>query len=377
MIAGRDGIIAGIVGHRNQPRVAGAPVFRPGFERLREVGNVFLGDDLFQFLFLSEGTIPPNAQLHQVFAVIVGRIPQIVVRHLHHLFIAQVRIGRNTFVAQAPLDGVFVIGTIGFRSHVPAPEFGFGAQEQGFAHLKQGDIAYSEIIRIHGREHEVGIAAIFLGVYTGARTYPHIHIGSSISGSNAFHVIEFVEKPSVEIAQKYVESTKYYWNSGMFIWKTETIVNEIEYLMPELARITKKISKIIGTPKYEVELPALWSEITPQTIDYGVMEKARKVAVLPAPNLGWSDIGSWDSLAELLPGDADENRILADQVLIHQSHNCLIKQDGSLRLITIAGLDDIVIVDTKDVLLVCKRNETQVVRKIVDILKDNQLTKYL
>lgn len=207
--------------------------------------------------------------------------------------------------------------------------------------------------------------------------YGYIHIGSSISGSNAFHVIEFVEKPSVEIAQKYVESTKYYWNSGMFIWKTETIVNEIEYLMPELARITKKISKIIGTPKYEVELPALWSEITPQTIDYGVMEKARKVAVLPAPNLGWSDIGSWDSLAELLPGDADENRILADQVLIHQSHNCLIKQDGSLRLITIAGLDDIVIVDTKDVLLVCKRNETQVVRKIVDILKDNQLTKYL
>jgi len=207
--------------------------------------------------------------------------------------------------------------------------------------------------------------------------YGYIHRGKLISKFQAYNVARFVEKPDAQKAQEYISSGNYYWNSGMFIWKTSSILGEFHRCMPDLAKTLDEIAPLIYTSTYQALLPDLWEKIKPQTIDYGVMEKAKNVVVLPAVDLGWNDIGSWDSLLDMLQRDVNGNIILANENINISSHNCLIKQDGQVRLIATAGLEDLVIIDTDNALLICKRGETQQVRKIVEILKEKNRTEYL
>jgi len=207
--------------------------------------------------------------------------------------------------------------------------------------------------------------------------YGYIHRGNLIPNAQAFEVARFVEKPDVQKAEEYIKSGDYYWNSGMFIWRTNSILDEFNKCMPDLAKILDEIAQLINTAGYTNRMPDLWGKIKPQTIDYGVMEKASNVVVLPAIDLGWNDIGSWDSLGDMLPCDENGNIIFANENINISSHKCLIKQDGKVRLIATAGLEDLVIVDTDDALLICKRGETQQVRQIVEILKGKNKTEYL
>ena len=210
--------------------------------------------------------------------------------------------------------------------------------------------------------------------------YGYIQQGSSLDGNYKYPVYtvkRFKEKPDEETAQQLLRSGDHSWNSGMFVWRVDTILAEVERQMPQLFEVVKKISSAWGTPEQDDVVQAHWNGLKSQTIDYGVMEKAEKVAVLPAGGLGWSDVGSWDSLFEVLLPDMNGNVATSAQHLALDTHSTLVYSKSDERLVVTIGLDDIVIVDAGDVLMVCKVDQSQKVKDVVEHLKKHHQEKYL
>ena len=210
--------------------------------------------------------------------------------------------------------------------------------------------------------------------------YGYIEQGEALDGEYQYPVYmvkRFREKPDHETAEQMVLSGTHSWNSGMFVWKADAILAELERQMPELFSVIQKISEAWNTPKQEEALQSLWPGIRSQTIDYGIMEKAKQVAVLPAGGLGWSDVGSWDSLFEVLLPDNNGNVSVNAPNLMLDTHNTLVYGSSIERLIVTIGLDDTVIVDAGDVLLLCKTDQSQKVRDVVEHLKKHNQENYL
>lgn len=211
--------------------------------------------------------------------------------------------------------------------------------------------------------------------------YGYIQQGQSLSGGYkypAYEVKSFVEKPDEEVAQKLLRSGQHSWNSGMFIWRTDAILKEIQKQMPDLDETLKEIGSAWGTADQDKVLKDCWHNLKIETIDYGIMEKAEHVAVLPAGGLGWSDVGSWESLFEVLLPDMNGNIATNNNShLAHQTNNTLVYGSNNDRLIVTIGVDDMIIVDTDDILLVCKSDQSQNVRDIVEHLKKHRQEKYL
>jgi len=233
------------------------------------------------------------------------------------------------------------------------------------------------------RAHEVALDGnlITLGIEP---TYPATGFGyiqrgellGSKLGLDAFQVSRFIEKPDEAAAEKMLASGDYSWNSGMFIWRVDRILSEIEHQMPQLAAALTSIGNEWDTPSRQRAIENVWPGINPQTIDYGIMEKASRVAVIPAAGLGWSDVGSWDSLFEVLEGDNKGNIVIGGKHIGLDTQRSLVYIDGKERLIVTMGVEDIVIVDTSDILLVCNKDHAQNVRHVVDQLRDHG-EKYL
>lgn len=194
-----------------------------------------------------------------------------------------------------------------------------------------------------------------------------------VGGFSVFRAERFTEKPSLETAIHMVDSGEYSWNSGMFIWRVERIVEEFQRQMPEFYVQLAEIEATLGTPGYETALGRVWPQVVKQTIDYGVMEGADDVAVIPV-DIGWSDVGSWASLLDLLPADAEGNTVVGLHVGIDTRDTFVFGRD---RLIATIGLEGVVIVDTEDALLVCTKEREQEVRAIVRELEARDEKSYL
>lgn len=210
--------------------------------------------------------------------------------------------------------------------------------------------------------------------------YGYIQQGDVLEGEYEYPVYavrRFMEKPDEATARQFLQSGGYSWNSGMFVWRADTILAEIERQMPELFRAVSSIASAWNTSRREDVLRERWNSLKSQTIDYGVMEKAERVAVLPAGGLGWSDVGSWDSLYEVLIPDADGNVAVNAEHIKIDSHHTLVYSANSQRLMVTIGLDDVIVVDSGDVLLVCKADQAQRVRDVVEQLKKSNREKYL
>ncbi|GAB4580057.1 MAG: hypothetical protein Fur0022_27960 [Anaerolineales bacterium] len=188
-----------------------------------------------------------------------------------------------------------------------------------------------------------------------------------------YRVERFVEKPGLAHAEAYVASGNYAWNSGMFIWRVRRILEEMERHMPDLYAGLLEIENALFTERAEETVDRVFPTLPNQTIDYGIMEKAAQVAVLPV-DIGWHDVGSWSAVYDVLPRDK-ANNVVVGQHVTPDTVNSLIYSPK--RLVATIGLDDLVIVDTDDVLLVCPRSRAQDVKKIVDILKFNGEAGYL
>jgi len=210
--------------------------------------------------------------------------------------------------------------------------------------------------------------------------YGYIQQGESLDGNYRYPVYavkRFKEKPNEATAQQLLRSGDHSWNSGMFVWRADTILAEIERQMPVLFKVVNEIAAAWGTAEQSNVLQSHWFDLKSQTIDYGVMEKAEQVAVLPASGLGWSDVGSWDSLFDVLLPDMNGNVSTNGQHLAVDTNNTLVYTSDDERLVVTIGLDDMVIVDAGDVLLICKMDQSQKVRDVVEHLKKHRQEKYL
>jgi mannose-1-phosphate guanylyltransferase len=210
-----------------------------------------------------------------------------------------------------------------------------------------------------------------------ATGYGYIEAGEKIIGLDSFYVKNFKEKPNLDTANEYIKSNTYFWNSGMFVWGVGTILDEFKKQMPVLHEKLEKIKTRIKQNKLFDEINDIWETIEPQTIDYGIMEGASGTVILPAHDLGWKDVGSWDSLYTILEADMDGNIQLANQLINVESKNILVQSSDEKKLIAVVGLEDLVIVDDGNALLVCKRGETQKVRQVIKLIKEKGLNKYL
>lgn len=197
--------------------------------------------------------------------------------------------------------------------------------------------------------------------------YGYIQRGAAlqtIGGWEVFRAARFKEKPKLPEAEAFLADGLHSWNSGMFIWRVDRILAEFARQMPDFYR---RLLEIEAAPD---ALPQVWENAPTTTIDYGIMEGADEVAVIPADGLHWSDIGSWESLLEVLAPDEAGNVVVGGEHLGLGTRRSLIHSSpDARRLIATIGVSNLVIVDTGDVLLVCPRERSQEVRAVVEALK--------
>jgi mannose-1-phosphate guanylyltransferase len=182
---------------------------------------------------------------------------------------------------------------------------------------------------------------------------------------DAKRVISFVEKPDEKTALRYLSEGGYLWNSGMFVWKVSTILNKFKRYLPDIYADLMTIKDSLNTPDEERVLGEIYSNIRSISIDYGIMERADDIRVLPA-DLGWSDVGSWDMLGAVHSSDELGNVVVGD-VICEQTQNCVVYSTD--KLVATVGVENLVIVQTADAVLVCPKDRAQDVKRIVEKLK--------
>lgn len=210
--------------------------------------------------------------------------------------------------------------------------------------------------------------------------YGYIESGEpvkTLESVKAYKVNTFFEKPSEARAIEFLRNEKFSWNSGMFIWKVDVILAEIKRYMPVLHETILKLLPMLTVDHLGKEFSELWANIKPQTIDYGIMEKSDKVVVLPASTLGWNDVGSWDSLFEVLDPDLNGNIIINAQHIGMETDNTMVYSTSKERMIVTIGSQNMIIVDTPDALLICPRGESQKIKEVVQYLNEHNYTQYL
>ena len=185
----------------------------------------------------------------------------------------------------------------------------------------------------------------------------------------------FTEKPDLEMAKIFMESGDFFWNSGMFIWSLPTIMGAYARYLPDMHSLFGEGREIFRTPEEPGFIQQIYGACDKISIDYGIMEKADNVFVMCA-DIGWSDLGTWGSLYEHLETDNYGNAINSLQFLPFSTSNCMI-QIPENKLAVIQGLDDFIVIDTEDVLLICKRKDEQNLRQMVDEVKMRGGDKYI
>jgi mannose-1-phosphate guanylyltransferase len=202
--------------------------------------------------------------------------------------------------------------------------------------------------------------------------YGYIRVGEPLDG-DAARVEAFVEKPDAATAAGYLASGKYLWNGGIFVFTARTMLEAIGRHMPELAAVLDRIAPTLGTSRYAAAVKKSFPGAPAVSIDYGVMEKSRQIAVVPG-DFGWSDVGSFAALPEVRPADDAGNVVVGKGAVLVDSTGCVVV--GSGRPLGVVGLRDVVVVDSGDAVLVVPRDRSQDVRAVVQSLKARGLAKF-
>lgn len=197
--------------------------------------------------------------------------------------------------------------------------------------------------------------------------YGYIKVAPAHAHESYYNVDRFLEKPNLNKAKEYIKNKSFFWNSGIFVWKASVFLEELKTHLPGLY-------SLIASIKNEDDIKRLWPKVEPVSVDYGIMEYSKNIALIPA-DFYWTDLGSWDSLHDILPKDIKGNIIQADSFDLKSSRICVFSRSN--RLISTVGVKDLIIADTPDALLVCDRHKTQEVKKIVDYLKLSNRKEYL
>jgi len=203
--------------------------------------------------------------------------------------------------------------------------------------------------------------------------YGYIQKGEKLNSDSAFKVDAFVEKPDLAKAEVYVKSDDYLWNSGMFCFRPQVFLDALEQNAKDIFTAAQACWQQTESATQPMNLDAdTFAKIPADSIDYAVMERASEVAVV-ACDIGWSDVGSWDSVSALTEADSEGNRVIGECMMI-ESKNCYVQSQS--RLVTVLGVDDLVVIDTPDALLVAERSQSQQVKKVVEQLKASDHEAY-
>lgn len=236
---------------------------------------------------------------------------------------------------------------------------------------------YCDILQEGVRVAEEADAIVTLGI---SPTHPDTGYGyiqydmdASRGYGEAHHVIRFVEKPNLEVAKQYVDSGDYLWNSGMFIWRVSTILEQMKRHLPENYALLEAIEAAITTPEQDEVLLKKFQEMQSISIDYGVMEHAEDIYVIPS-SFGWDDVGSWLAIGRVNPADAQDNVLLGDVITVN-TQRCIVK--GGNKFIAIVGLQDIIVVDTEDSLLLCSKEHAGSIKSVLEELRRTNRTDLL
>ena len=220
-------------------------------------------------------------------------------------------------------------------------------------------------------------ALVTLGIKPGNPNtgYGYIQFDQHMVSENIYKVKTFTEKPDHELAKTFVASGDFLWNAGIFVWEVKNIIRAFEKHLPELNEVFEAEKAHFNSPDEQEAIDRIYPQCVNISIDYGVMEKADNVYIIPA-SFGWSDLGSWASAYDSLDKDVLGNAVTGNNVVVIDATNNMIHADNK-KLVLLQGLDDYVVVDTKDVLLICKKEKEQEIKEYVAEIKRNKGDKYL
>lgn len=205
--------------------------------------------------------------------------------------------------------------------------------------------------------------------------YGYIQYEQHAITDSVYKVKTFTEKPNLELAKTFVSSGEFLWNAGIFVWKVKTILKAFETYLSEMYEIFAGETDKFNTPEEDKMLQEIYPLCTNISIDFGIMEKADNVYIIPS-SFGWSDLGTWNSAYENLEKDNHKNAIAGNNVITINTENCMVHAPKE-KLILLQGMDDFIVVDTKDVLLVCKKDREQEIKEYVAEVRKSKGDKYL
>ncbi len=205
--------------------------------------------------------------------------------------------------------------------------------------------------------------------------YGYIQFEPFAVGENIFKVKTFTEKPDKELAKAFISSGDFLWNAGIFVWQVKSIIQAFEKLLPEIHEMFFAERSNFNTPLEKEAIERIYPQCVNISIDYGIMEKADNVYVIPS-SFGWSDLGTWASAYETLEKDYLENAVAGNNVVVIDAQRNMVHVNNE-KLVLLQGLEDFVIVDTDDVLLICKKDKEQDIKQYVAEIKRNKGDKFL
>lgn len=211
-------------------------------------------------------------------------------------------------------------------------------------------------------------------------TYPNTGYGyiqhDTIEAAPDIHKVKtFTEKPNEELAKAFIASGDFLWNAGIFTWKVSNIITAFEKHLPEMYEVFAAEKDKFNTPEETEAIEQIYPQCTNISIDFGIMEKADNVYVIPA-SFSWSDLGTWNSAWDNMEKDYFGNAVSGNSVMVVDANNCMVHVPDN-KLVLLQGLHDYIIVDTKDVLLICKKNQEQEIKEYVAEVKRNKGDKFL
>lgn len=205
--------------------------------------------------------------------------------------------------------------------------------------------------------------------------YGYIQYEQHAVSDNVYKVKTFTEKPNLELAKTFIASGEFLWNAGIFIWQVKNIITAFEKYMPEMYDVFAAEMDKFNTPDELQAINEIYPQCTNISIDFGVMEKADNVYVIPS-SFGWSDLGTWNSAYENLEKDYLGNAVAGENIIVFDSHGCMIHNQND-KLIVLQGMEDFIVVDTEDVLLICKKDQEQEIKEYVAEVRRNKGDRYL
>lgn len=244
-------------------------------------------------------------------------------------------------------------------------------------HLISDNIAFKKVCLEALRFVEKHSAFITLGIKP---TYPNTGYGyiqyeQPSVADNVYKVKTFTEKPNLELAKTFIASGEFLWNAGIFVWQVKNIMVAFERYLPEIYDLFSAQKDKLNTPEEEKALQEIYPFSTSISIDFGIMEKADNVYVIPS-SFGWSDLGTWNSAYENLQKDSQANAVTGHNIMLVDTANSIITAPEN-KLLVLQGLDNFIVVDTGDVLLVCKKDKEQEIKEYVGEVKRQKGDRFI